>query len=297
MEILLQEDTNKFAIYHTIYTDSNIFLRFDWNERVEDTIDCITNSKAYFLYDHDKILGGFVLKGNIINYPFVITPFDDIQKFLEIVLKFVIEKSGQNKIILNEISDAFSHVLVQKYGATLKWSKRKMVKPTEKYSPVLDKNFCFDILAIKDKAEIIKVIYEAHSVGYTSTVWKPDIVEIETAVERRFNSFGQTNTLYMSNVVRNIEKNETVGVCIAGIYPDSEKYSTGKFSTIHQISVKPQYQRRGIAKAMILKSISEANKVSPVMTLGVLVGNPAEIFYRDIGFSIGPSYSELVYSE
>ena len=206
MEIFLQEDTNKFAIFHTIYTDSNIFLRFDWNERVEDTMDCITDDKAYFLYDHDKILGGFVLKGNNINYPFVVTPFDNIPKFLEIVLKFALEKSGQNQIILNEISETFSHVLVQKYGATLKWSKRRMVKPTEKYSPVLDINLYFDILAIKDKTEIIKVIYEAHSVGYTSTVWKPDMMEIETAVERLFKSFGQTDTLYMSNVVRNIEK-------------------------------------------------------------------------------------------
>jgi hypothetical protein len=44
---------------------------------------------------------------------------------------------------------------------------------------------------------------------------------------------------------------------------------------------------------MMLNSISIAFEVSPVTTLGVLIGNPAELLYRKIGFAAGPRYSEL----
>ena len=62
------------------------------------------------------------------------------------------------------------------------------------------------------------------------------------------------------------------------------------------MSVRPKYRKMGIAKAMILKSITEISSVSPVITLGVLCGNPAETLYREVGFVAGPSYSELIYT-
>jgi ribosomal protein S18 acetylase RimI-like enzyme len=160
---------------------------------------------------------------------------------------------------------------------------------------MLNQGFYFDDLTKKDKQEIIEIIFEAHSSGFTSEIEKPKIFEIENAVERRFKSFGQTNTLYMSNVVKNKDTNRIVGVCIAGIYPDSENYSTKNFATIHQVSVKPEYQRKGIAKGMILRSINESSSVSPVITLGVMIGNPAKILYKEIGFKGGPIYTELKY--
>ena len=46
---------------------------------------------------------------------------------------------------------------------------------------------------------------------------------------------------------------------------------------------------------MMLNSIDKANSISPVITLGVMVGNPAELLYRKIGFLRGPEYSELHY--
>jgi ribosomal protein S18 acetylase RimI-like enzyme len=99
----------------------------------------------------------------------------------------------------------------------------------------------------------------------------------------------------MSNTVKSKDSNKIIGVCIAGIYPDSETYSTRNFATIHQVSVKPDYQRKGIAKAMMLKSISDASEVSPAMTLGVLTDSPAKKLYMEIGFRAGAIYYELHY--
>ena len=291
----VKADKDKFAIFHTIYTAANIFDRFDWGERVDDTIDCISNADIYFVYDNKKILGGFSLKENRLNYPFIVTPFSNRIVFWNAVLDYAISKSNYNEIFLNEIPDEDKEVLMQSFGAVLRWSKRKMIRPTEQCDYVLADDFYFDSFTTSDKDEIINFIYEAHSEGYTSKIWKPDIDEIKTAIQRRFELFDQTDSLCMSNIVKVKKSHKIIGVCIAGIYPDSQAYSTSKFATIHQVVVKPEYRRKGVAKAMILKSISNASSVSPVMTLGVLVGNPSEKLYTEIGFRAGAVYSELKY--
>jgi len=296
MYTFMEADANKFSVFHTIYTASNIFDRFDWNERVDDAIDCTADKAAYFLCDDTTIIGGFTLKGNCLNYPFIVTPFDNRKKFWGAILAYAVKASGEKELFLNEIPETDAKILTQSYGATLRWSKQRMIRPTEPCASVLHDDFYFDSLKETDEEEIIKVIYEAHSAGHTSTVWKPDMDEIKTAVERRFESFGQTNTLYMSNTAKNKKTREIAGVCIAGVYPGSKNYSTSNFATIHQISVKPEYRRKGIAKNMMLKSINDASTMSPVITLGVLIGNPAEKLYMEIGFRPGPNYSELHYT-
>ena len=292
----IKADKNKFAVFHTIYTASNIFDRFDWNERIDDAIDCTVDKNAYFVFDDKKIIGGFTLKDNCLNYPFIVAPFDNRSVFWGAILEYAVKISENKTIFLNEIPEDDVKVLMQSNGVKLKSSKQRMIRPTEKCVPVLNDGFYFDSLTKTDKKEIINVIYEAHADGYTSTIWKPDMAEIETVVERRFDSFGQTNTLYMSNVVKSKESREIAGVCIAGVYHNSENYSTSCFATIHQVSVKPECRRKGIAKAMMLKSISDASNISPVITLGVSIGNPAEKLYKKIGFKAGPSYSELQYT-
>lgn len=291
----IKADIKKFAIFHTIYTASNIFDRFDWNDRVDDAVDCITNTDVYFVHDNQKRIGGFVLKENHLNYPFIVAPFYDRNLFWGKVLEYTVQTSENKEVFLNEIAEADVEVLVKSYGAVIQESKKRMIRPTEQCTYLLNDDFYFDSLTEADKKEIINVIYEAHAHNHASTILKPDITEIETAVERRFVSFSQTNTLYMGNIVKSKATNKIVGVCIAGIYPSSSIYSTSNFATIHQVSVRPLYQRKGIAKAMILKSINDAKSASPAMTLGVSQDNPAKYLYSEVGFRAGDSYSELHY--
>ena len=291
MKEFITINQKRFATFHTTYTDSNIFLRYDWDERIEDAIYCTSDKHCYFIYENKKLAGGFTLKENNVSYPFMVQPFDNRKTFWDAVLAYTAKTCGTNEIFLNEIPETDMQTLIHSHNATLKWSKRKMIRPTESCVPVLKDGFFFDELNEKDAPEIVRAVFDSHSTGYTSTVWQTDITEIEEAVTRRFNLFGQTNTLYMSNVVKDKINQKIVGVCIAGIYPDSPH----NFSTIHQVSVRPEYQRMGLAEAMMFKSINEAHTISPAITLGVLIGNPAEKLYKKIGFASGPSYSELVY--
>jgi hypothetical protein len=47
---------------------------------------------------------------------------------------------------------------------------------------------------------------------------------------------------------------------------------------------------------MMLRTINIAYTISPVITLGVMVGNPAELLYNKLGFASGPSYCNLIYN-
>lgn len=280
---------NRYAKYYSVYADNNIFISDDWNERVKrlSAID-----SGYFILHGNHIIGGFILNNNELSYPFMIPPFSDRHYYWQCVLDYTLKTCNENEIKLKYILLNDEQILINQFDATLKQAQRMMMRPTEKMHVNLDNQFYFVTPSEDDKPEIIQAVYDAHSTGYTSTVRGTNKLEIEEAINRRFILFTQTNTLYLSTLVRCKEYNTIAGVCIAGIYPDS----SNSFSTIHQVSVRPQFRRKGIAEAMMLNSISIANDVSPVTTLGVMIGNPAELLYKRIGFVAGPSYSELSYT-
>ena len=286
---VIKSDKNKFAIYKAIYSDLNRHFSFDWN-------DSLGNSKpdgdAYFIIDQE-IIGGFALADNTISLPFLAPPFGNKEEYWQTVLRFAVKTSGQNELIIADVPEDEAAMLILKFGAKQKRLGRRMIRPTEQYESNPGNGFYFDSIREEFLEKIISVVYKAHSTGFTSTVMKQNLDDIKEAVERRFRLFNETSTIYMGSLVRNKINNEIAGVCLAGIYPDSPN----SFATIHQVSVLPEYRRQGIATAMLRRAINDAYPVSPAITLGVLVGNPAEILYRNNGFIPGPAYSELSYRQ
>jgi ribosomal protein S18 acetylase RimI-like enzyme len=280
-------EQKKYAIYHSVYSRPNIFTLYNWEEMLERTED----KQCFFILAGETIIGGFTLTNNELCYAFNVPPFRDKALLWEHILKYVAVHCAENKINLEFIDAEDKAILTDMFNAKVIYTQRRMLRPTEKISVTPPDNFYFTIPDENDKQEIIQAVYEAHSAGYTSTVEKPDKNEIKKAINRRYVSFIQTESLYMSTLVKHKESNELAGVCIAGIYPDS----ANNFSTIHQVSVRPKYRRLGIAEAMMLNSIGKASSISPVITLGVMVGNPAELLYSKVGFVKGPEYSELEY--
>jgi ribosomal protein S18 acetylase RimI-like enzyme len=280
-------EINIFAKYYAVYSNTNIFACFDWNEKLRDT----SGKAGYFIMSGNKFIGGFTQVGSEISYPFLITPFNDRISFWEYVLDYTMSKT-EKSISLKFINETDELILIEKFGAKTTDTQKRMIRPTEALEVKPINGFYFSTPSENDKQEIIKTIFEAHSSGYTANYRETDINQITEAITRRFSLFGQTNTLHMSTLVRDKENNTLAGVCIAGIYPDSPN----NFSTIHQVSVRPQFRRRGIAEAMMLNSINIASSISPVITLGVMTGNPAELLYNKIGFIAAPKYSDLYYT-
>lgn len=278
-----------FSTHYAIY-GTNIYMEYDWKELLDRFSP---NGNGILIFKDDVPIGGITTNNNHFSSPFLIPPFRDNKEFWQAVINYSKEDNKNDTLYFDYIPE--SHVdIITSLGATKRWAQRRMYRPTAEYNIKLNDKFYFTNPTEADKNEIIRVVYKAHLNGYTSTVYgKPDISNIEEAINRRFISFSQTNTLHFGTIVKTKDTNKIAAVCIAGIYPDSPN----DFATIHQVSVLPAYRKQGIAQAMILNSINTAHRISPVIGLGVLVGNPAELLYQKLGFIGGPAYFNLIFEQ
>lgn len=277
-----------FAVYHAIYSE-NVDFQYDWNERLQGLL---TDSYCGFLYEDENPIGGFAIGGNEIGSPFLIVPFSDRSVFWRQAIAAFMAERGGPEIQFRRLQQSDVEALTV-LGATTKWSHRRMCRPTDSYEAKRVDGFQLATPNMSNLPEIVQVVYNAHANGYTTKVYGArSIREVEEAIRRRYDLFTGTHTWNQSVVAKRIDTNEIAGVCIAGVYPDSPNH----FATIHQISVLPEYSGRGLATAMMLRSIHLAHRVSPVIGLQVLIGNPAEDLYRKLGFAAGPCFSDMIYT-
>lgn len=281
-------DGELYAAYHAIYTEADIMF-CDWNERLED----LREKKGFhFLYEDGTPIGGLMIIDQTVGFPFLIEPFCDRTLFWQRVLSYINERSGATGVKLSRMQKRDVDTLTL-LGASVQWSQQRMCRPTNSYEIEPGVGFILALPQERDLPEIIRVTHKAHAEGYTSQVFgERSMTDVEDAIRRRFNLFTQTNTWNHCVVAKKADTDDIVGVCIAGVYPDSANH----FATIHQVSVLPQFQKRGLAKAMMLRSINMAHPASPVIGLTVLIGNPAEYLYRKLGFIAGPSFTDMVFA-
>jgi len=284
MTIQLQKIKDEdFAVYHALYQPENIFLHFDWKQ-LQDNF--MPKDNGYLLLLEGVPIGGAEVRNGYVTAPFLIPPFNDATQFWELLLQKV-PKCDHN-IFLQYIPETF-HSAMEHLGAQRVRTKRQMIRPTARFSSTLDDYFDFAEPRQDEKEEMAEVIYCAHQNGYVGeTEGAIDMEQVRQTLESRLNAFSQTGTLDMGNVVKERKTGRMVAVCLTGIYPDSPNF----FATIHQVSVLPEYRRRGIAASMIRRAITSASFKSPAIVLGVLQGNPAEKLYSQLGFRGGCAYSD-----
>lgn len=278
-----------FSINYAIY-GTNIYMSYEWKELLDKFSP---KGNGILIFDQGTTIGGLTISKNHLCSPFLIPPFCDLKEFWQAVIDYAMKDDKYDTLYFDNIPKSHADVIAS-LGAAKRWAQRQMYRPTAEFNVKSNDEFNFTTPEEMDKNEIISVVYEAHLKGYTSKVYgKPHILDIEEAINRRFDLFSKTNTLHFGTIAKVKATNKIVAVCIAGIYPDSQN----SFSTIHQVSVLPAYRRQGLAQAMMLNSINTAHKTSPVTSLGVLVGNPAEALYKKLGFASGPAYYSLIYTK
>ncbi|WP_160687634.1 GNAT family N-acetyltransferase [Clostridium sp. C2-6-12] len=278
-----------FSTHYGIY-GTNIYMNIDWKEVLES---CAPKGNGTLIFKDSVPIGGIIIHNNHFSSPFLIPPFCHTEEFWHTVINYS-KKNSKNEILyFDNIPESHVDALIS-LGATKRWAERRMYRPTAEFKIKLNDDFYFTTPKEIDKDEIIQVVYEAHLNGHTFKVYgDPGISYTEGEINRRFVLFSQTNTLHFGTIVKTKDTNKIIAVCIAGIYPDSQN----NFSTINQVSVLPEYRRQGIAQAMMMNSINIAHTISPVIGLGVLVGNPAELLYKKLGFIEGPPYFSLTYEK
>ena len=275
-----------FSRYHAVYARENIHMDTDWHALLESAgpLDC-----GCLLYREEIPIGGAVFRRGAVSSPFLIPPFADRNEFWQAVFSICMPDSGL--LHLKHIPVTHSDALAS-LGAIQKSGQYRMMRPTAVMSPALDPAYKFAAPSECDRDEIIRIICESHLSGHNSTInGRPAIEYVRYQTGRRFNAFAQTGTFDMGTIVLSRTDRRIVAVCLAGIYPGSPN----DFATIHQVSVHPGHRRRGVARAMLINTISNAAKRSPVITLGVLKGNPAMRLYESVGFAAGCEYGDYEY--
>lgn len=279
-------EPSDYAVHHAVYQQERTDADFDWAERLELSSDA---DAFYFLMEDARLLGGIAVKEGEACLPFRFARAIDRVTYWRHVIRWMRE-TNEGELVIREAPEADADVLTQFFHAEELWTQRRMLRPTCIMRDEQSKHIRFSTPERGELHEIAELVYEAHAAGFTSTRREYRLDEIRDALLRRFDAFEQTGTLGMSVLARSV-KGEAMGISMAGIYPGTAH----RFSVIHQVSVRPRFQRQGVAQAMMKRSIDLAKGLgSPMIMLTVMVGNPAERVYTRLGFQPLNAYSRMM---
>ena len=280
-------DKEIFAVYQTIYSNSDIELWYDWKARLNDTM---WSDKCYFLMKDGKKIGGAILDNGNISFPFLILPYCDKEEFFKQLHKKAYEITNTGAISTSGIlKEDIPYFLSMGYQVLR--TRKAMIRPTDIYNVVLG-DFTLKVPTADHAGEISKVFYEAYLGGIDYEVFgTPTMDENTQDVLENLKLFAGCNTTEQSCII--YDKDKPVAACLIGGNPSVPN----GFSGISDIGVIPSYRNRGLSVFMIRRALTIARQKNNVqaMRLFVTEGNPAEGLYNKLGFMPGPSFSPMLF--
>ena len=275
---LVKSDINLFAIYHTMYSNADIEMWYDWDRRLQDTK---WTDQCYFLILDGKKIGGAVITDEKIMYPFLISPFCDRVQFWDHLLKHSPRKMIQGALDLDSS-------ILPMFGYKAMGTFRLLCRPSDIIDISLpDGFFCRPLDMDTDAAEYSRVYVESNTGRFCFEKYGEETHEEAITEAKRI--LGIYSAMNLSIVIVEKTSNQMVAACTAGI---AEYHALG-FAEIADIFVLPQYSGRGIGKYMLSHIITQAYGIAPFVKLGVDMGNPSEYLYYKMGFIAGPRFTTM----
>lgn len=284
---LVKADKELFAVYQTIYSNSDIELWYDWKARLNDTM---WSDKCYFLMKNGEKIGGAIIDNGSIAYPFTILPYCDKLEFFKQLHKRVCDITNTGTINTSGMLSEDIPLLLS-IGYRVLRTRTAMIRPTDIYDVVLE-DYTLKIPTVNAAADISKIFFEAFSGGVDYEVFgTPTIDECTQDVLENLKLYADSNTIEQSCIIYDNDK--PVAACLIGANPSVPN----GFTDIADIEVIPKYRNRGLATYMIKRALTIAKQKhnSQAMRLFVTEGNPAKRLYNALGFMSGPSFSPMIF--
>lgn len=275
---IIKADKNLFSIYQTMYSNADIEMWYDWNQRLEDTL---WTDQCYFLTLDGKKIGGAVITDDAILYPFLISPFCDRVQFWNYLLKL----SARKKI--TGVLDTDSSILPM-FGYKTIGVFRLLCRPSDIIDiPLPDGFICRPLDIDGDAAEYGRVYVESHIGGFCFEKYGEETHDEAIAEAKQIIDIYSAKNL--SSVIVEKASNQIVAACTAGI---AKNHALG-FAEIADMVVLPQYSGKGIGKYMLGHIVTQAYGIAPFVKLGADMGNPSEYLYYQMGFIPGPRITNM----
>ncbi len=271
-------DKDLFAVYQTIYSNADIEMWYDWNRRLNDTK---WTDQCYFVMLGGKKVGGIVLTGDRIMYPFLIPPFCDRLAFWAYIMKQHRRKS------IRGVSRADADILLM-FDNKIAMTGQVMCRPADMCDPKIPNGFYVRALnSDADFDDIATVMTESYKGGICEEInGVQTFDEAVSDIKRVLDIYAPKN---FSHAVFDASSNKAVAVCLAGV----GKNYTHNYAEIAELCVMPEYRGKGLARYMIENVLSLAYGVSPFVKLFVYAGNSAEYLYVQEGFIAGPQFINM----
>jgi ribosomal protein S18 acetylase RimI-like enzyme/uncharacterized protein YuzE len=280
-------DKKIFAVSNILYSKADLEGWYDWQARLDDTMEIDEN---IWIMEGNKKIAGFAIQGDRIMYPFLMPPFNDRIEFWGILQKY----RKENRPSLIHITGVLDEdvKIVRTYGYQLEHSRQVMCCPTEPREYVVPQGFSLHTIDnLEELIGLSQAIYDCYVDGiHNQYMGARPVEEIITDCKYLFGVY--KNNLFCTKVIEDTT-GKVAGICIAGL---NDKMPL-KFAEIADVCVLPEFRHKGIGECMINYAVSKAYEVSPVIKLCVTVGNSAESLYRNLGFTGGQTFTNLVLHE
>jgi ribosomal protein S18 acetylase RimI-like enzyme len=280
-------DKELFAVYNTIYSDTDIEMWNDWNMRLKDTM---WSDDAYFVLKNGERVGGAIISNGYIANPYLIPPYCDKVEFFMQLHKFAFKITDTGEIQTSGML-ADDLPIMLSIGYRVKRSRRGMIRPTDMFeSSAID--YMIKTPDLSEAGAIASVFHEAYLGGIHYEVFgSPTVEEITEDALKYIEMYINNKSIEQCCIIYDNDK--PVAAALIGCDPSVPNNFTG----ISDIGVIPEYRNRGLAEYMIKRALTFAHikNKSQAMRLFVTLGNPAEVLYRKLGFLPGPSFTNLYY--
>ena len=241
-------------------------------------------SPCYWIYEAEKRLGGVLMTPNLLTGLFLEPPFTDVNRVLGSLTTTVKEWSDPALPIRAYGVLPWQYEAYTRHGFRIIEAKRNMIRPTE----VLPYEFAEEFDVIKASGEYEPQAAELLNTAFSGGAGRPMSLEQHVDTARTFYGTLIKKSEIMeraSSLVFDRATGELVALCHVCEWEG--------WPMIDDIVVRPGYQGRGLATALLKKAISIVAPHYPAIRLFVTVGNPAQSVYYNLGFLPAPEFYEL----
>jgi len=272
------KDASDFYDYYKVYfgyVHNDLYFRKS-NDYLLDKAKWLDG--GYFIYENEVLIGGVVLFQNYMTDLFVIPPYDNYGKLVNLTLVILERISVKNKVVaIDEIADKYiSYLENTNYDIKVNERWMFMISVTKKSINNLPAGYIAKEVDEFEERVLAKLLEQVYSGNQFSE-------EFYTAEEFLGNVQGQVKykennrAIYdSSRVIVDISSNEVVGMILM--------MEDEGLPFITDIVIDQNHQKKGLGGYLLRHAQNTLYGIYPCIRLSVNAGNSAVSLYRKNGF-------------